>query len=290
MIKILDSDHRHILVCQLLAEYIYVTEIMAIYESLPDLYIDYDYAGITSLFTDYISPALQPIADSRACRSILYSYTAMLEDSIKDKCTQFLDAYRSLLQGVRPRQVKDFILDKGKLWSFFDCRNYSLYALLHPHKSVETREPIVIYSAGEHDMITGHIFIHDFDTSMELIGIQTDLYHNLVGQRLGFSRDAFDYVLTTLLPNYPDVIYVYAVAWKVISDILVTKYGFSTMTHDTYQHTFQLTGPDGNTETFDKRSRDMRHRLLIHDFQSNAHERRIELCNPSCYILTLKIV
>lgn len=285
MIKILDKLHENILICQLLTEYVFITYHMCNLMSITDLYDDTSLAGVCSLFTDYVSPAIEPIASAGACVSLLNAYMALLPPRNKRRCDEAMVRYRDTLHHISTSVVNDFILDNGKRNSFYDCRNYSLYALLHP---AEAPKPTILYSEND-DIIEGHIFVYEYDSSMELIGIQTDLYHNLIPTKLGFATAAFNYVIDVILPQ-KDILYIYAAAWRVISNILVNKYGFSTLTYDPDRELYELTDSEGISVRFGKKTKNFKHRALFNDFKTLAHERNVGLCDPSCYTLTLKII
>jgi hypothetical protein len=241
---------------------------------------------LCGMFNTYDSQMVKPITTSYKCKMLIKAYISLLNEDIRQDCLAFLDMYNNMLADIDDDHLDTFFGDEGKIMSFFDCRNYSLYALLRP----EDDHPIqIIYSDNKFGIITGHLFIHQLQDKLELISIQVDLYDSIVETKLGFSRYAFDYVFREIIPTLPDITYVYAVAWRTISNILVKNYGFSTLTYDPMSELFTLTDKS-NTISFHKNTKNLLHRVLLRDLEDAIHDNQTGFCDPTCYILTFIMI
>lgn len=288
--EILKQENRHILVVQLLVEYSHVADLLdgtklGSYDPI------YTMKALQSTFTEYYGSMIHQQADGVTCAILLNSYVALLDATdptgrTGEMCRKFADAYRIRLRSLDASKW----LVKANLMSFFDCRNYSIFSLLHEDLSdVE----ILCDTDKDSGLVKGHVFVHYLGDEVELIGIQTDLYHTISGAKLGFSTKAFDHVLKGLKP---EVKYVYAVAWRTVSDILVKKYGFETIQvgsrgklDDIYVHT----NKDGRvlysaSEHSDFHPPSPEVNEVISRFGAFIYQEYMEPCEPSCYIFTYK--
>jgi hypothetical protein len=284
--------YRHILFTQLLVEYAHVADLLA--SSGTSFFIpDYSMRYLQKAFSTYHGSMTYQQADSVICRVMINSYVALLD--AKDQtgktgmmCRKFVDEYRTQLNSIDAKKW----LTSDNLMAFFDSRNYSIYALLHENQDADemdgSRTEVICDIDHKSGLVKGHVFVHYNLDTVELIGIQTDLYHSISGERLGFSSKAFDHILKGLDNT---VRYVYAVAWRTISEILVKKYGFQTLQYDAINDMYiHSTGsgstryePPGGTRPPPSELVD-----IINLFNDYIYEEYVTACSPSCYIFTYR--
>lgn len=122
--------------------------------------------------------------------------------------------------------------------TFYDSRNYSISILLNillGEYNNWKQPPILIYEQNKNSIIEGHMFIlyHPEIASLEAIGIQLSLKllaNNICnGIKTGLSIKLFNYVMNQIVPIFKSANYLYAFAWKIMSNILVQKFNFNTL-------------------------------------------------------------
>lgn len=156
--------------------------------------------------------------------------------------------------------------------SFYDSRNYSIMTLFHTLLGTYDNAeypPILVYMK-DNETIIGHIFIlftkRARQDCLEAISIQSSL-KTIINSwckeekpfvlskeeesstpvkkaktsvlskknnkpRISISNELFTYVLDRIILLFPGTTYIYAYAWKAMSDILVEKFQFKTLTFD----------------------------------------------------------
>jgi hypothetical protein len=143
----------------------------------------------------------------------------------------------NLLDLVCVEKIND---DKNNemIYSFYDSRNYSISVMLNillGKYNDLNQPPILIYKLNQIGLIEGHVFIlyHHEIASLEAISIQTSLkllLDNLCDNvKAGLSVKLFNYVINQIVPIFKSANYLYAYAWKIMSDILVAKFNFNTI-------------------------------------------------------------
>ena len=125
--------------------------------------------------------------------------------------------------------------------SFYDSRNYSISVMLNTMLGTYNdwkQPPILVYILNEDGIFDGHIFIlnkHEIGC-LEAISIQSSLKllidSNCSDIKHGISTKLFDYVFSNIVPIFKSANYIYAYAWQNMSDILVAKYKFYTITRN----------------------------------------------------------
>lgn len=194
---------------------------------------------------------------------------------------------------------KDIIQSKcsHKLYSsinsFYDSRNYSIMVLFRTLLGLYDDEyyPPILVHITDNGIIIGHIFIHSINRHgfecLEAVSIQSSLT-TLIGslcydEKRGIASDLFTYVNTTIIPLFPAATYIYAYAWKVMSDILKKKFDFKTLTFDSVYNrctkTFKINNIPIDIRTINQQSTDYQ---IYHYFKDAA--------TPSgdLYIFTIK--
>lgn len=126
-------------------------------------------------------------------------------------------------------------LDKIDKLSFYDSRNYSIYALYQHYiqDDANIRLYYVIEENKENAHYMGHVFVikekEDIGYNLQFIGIQQSLLLFMQAvcekKKFGISYKLFNEIENT--ESFRDAKIIYAYAYKVISDILVKKYGFT---------------------------------------------------------------
>lgn len=292
--------YRHILIVQLLVEYAHVADLLSSASASGSIFDDYipDHSMryLQSVFSTYYGSMTQQQADSTICRIMINTYVALLD--AKDQsgktgmmCRKFVDEYRNQLNSIDAKQW----LTSDNLMAFFDSRNYSIYALLYENTNEQeaeygSRTEVICDIDHKSGLVKGHVFVHYNLDTVELIGIQTDLYHSISGERLGFSSKAFDHIINGLDGK---VRYVYAVAWRTISEILVKKYGFQTLQYDAMNDMYiHSTGsgsvryePPGDGATHPPPPELV---VVVNLFNDYIYDEYVTACSPSCYIFTYR--
>jgi hypothetical protein len=177
--------------------------------------------------------------------------------------------------------------------SFYDSRNYSIMVLFRTLLGLYDDEyyPPILVHITDNGIIIGHIFIHYINrpglACLEAVSIQSSL-RTLIGslcynEKRGISRELFEYVNTSIVPLFPYVTYIYAYAWKVMSDILKKDFAFITLTYDSVHgrntKTFKINNIPIDIRTINQQSTDYQ---IYHNFKDDA------TLSGDLYIFTIK--
>jgi hypothetical protein len=188
-------------------------------------FLEYESESITSLLNtkEQISDTIKIIRDycnnNIKCRSELYK-NELMDNSFGIECK---------------KNINDTITK-----SFYDSRNYSIGVMLNTLLGKYDKwkqPPVMIYKVDSNGIIEGHVFIlyHYEVACLEAISIQTSLkllVNNICNSvKTGISVKLFNYIMETIIPMFQSANYIYAFAWKNMSNILVKKFNFSTFTN-----------------------------------------------------------
>jgi hypothetical protein len=204
---------------------------------------------------------------------------------IKNKCKKYREELFCNEQLIKKICIEK-LFDSKK--SFYDSRNYSISVMLNTMFGTYDNwkhSPILIYTTNEDGIIDGHIFIlYKYEKGcLEAISIQSSLKllieSNCLSIKQGISKKLFDYVFDKIVPLYKSANYIYAHAWEIMSNILVHKYNFYTVTYDDYDNYYI------NNKTIDEERIEVNsiEYALLRDLKDNASSHY-----NSMYIFTVK--
>jgi hypothetical protein len=186
-------------------------------------------------FLNYNSESTEPILNSK---EIIKKTIGIIENyctiDIKNKCKKYIEELFCNEQSI---DQMCSLVDLKK--SFYDSRNYSINVmfniLLGTYDNYK-QPPILVYILNDDGIFDGHIFIQNHYTEgcLEAISIQSSLKilvdSKCNNKKYGISTKLFDYVFCNIITMFKNSVYIYAYAWKIMSDILVKKYNFNTFT------------------------------------------------------------
>lgn len=127
---------------------------------------------------------------------------------------------------------------KNNPLSFWDSRNYSITMCLNYinfYNVISNSEQYILIYDQTKNYFSSHIFniYYPSNNTIEAISVQISLNDHLkslcMDVSAGLSLKLFDYILNFIIPLKKPK-YIYAYAWKTMSEILVTKMGFNTLT------------------------------------------------------------
>ena len=206
---------------------------------------------------------------------------------IRDRCKEYREELVCNKDIIQQKCLEDLLETKN---SFYDSRNYSITLMFNTLLGTydyDEQPPTLVYSINKNSIIDGHIFIlnHHIEGCLEAISIQSSLKmlisNTCYNEKTGISTQIFAYVFSNVIPLFKSAHYIYAYAWKQMSEILVSKYCFNTFTFNRkfQPETFYINNKDINSEKINVNSIEY---ALFRDLKDNATS------NNDIYIFTVR--
>ena len=195
-------------------------------------------------FLDYKSQSMKTLLNTK---EQIIDTIKIIRDYCDNDIKCRIDMYKKELEtNIFDTECNKMISD-NTIKSFYDSRNYSISLMLNTLLGKYDKwkqPPIMVYKIGKDGIVEGHIFIlyHYENGCLEAISIQTSLKLLVLNVcknvKTGISIKLFNYIMETILPIFKSANYIYAFAWKIMSNILVKKFNFSTFTNENFRGYF----------------------------------------------------